>query len=37
MTPRIFAASAALRLAAILDRAMKRRDLRRQRREAHYG
>lgn len=27
----------ALRLAAILDRAMKRRDLRRQRREARYA
>lgn len=27
----------ALRLTAVLDRAMKRRDLRRQRREAHYG
>lgn len=27
----------ALRLAVILDRVMKRRELRRQRREAHYG
>lgn len=37
MTPRILAASAALTLAAALRRVMERRDLRRQRREAHYG
>lgn len=34
---RILAASAALTLADALRRVMKRRDLRRQEREAHYG
>jgi len=37
MSPRTFAGAAALRLAGAIRRAMKRRDERRQRREANYG
>ena len=37
MSPRECAGAAALRLADVLRRAMRHRDLRRQRREANYG
>jgi hypothetical protein len=37
MTPPAFAGAAALSLAEAIRRALKRRDLRRQKREAHYG